>query len=133
MYDRKGEFFMKIAVACDENQQCSHFGHSDHFAIFETDGERISAEEHIPNPGHRPGFLPNMLGDLGVDVMIAGSMGGGASEIFRQRQIPVIVGAIGNAREAVERYLRGALKSTGVICHEHQHAGSCGHEGHCEH
>ena len=53
-------------------------------------------------------------------------MGGGAVEIFNERNVEVIVGAQGDARAAVEAYLRGELESTGSICHEHQHAGECG-------
>ena len=53
-------------------------------------------------------------------------MGGGAVEIFNERNIEVIVGAKGNAKAAVEEYLEGSLKSTGSVCHEHQHHDECG-------
>lgn len=53
-------------------------------------------------------------------------MGGGAVEIFNERNIEVIVGAKGNAKAAVEAYLEGYLKSTGSVCHEHQHHDECG-------
>ncbi|HPR76564.1 MAG TPA: dinitrogenase iron-molybdenum cofactor, partial [Oscillospiraceae bacterium] len=52
--------------------------------------------------------------------------GGGAVEIFNERNIEVIVGAEGSAREAVENYLKGDLKSTGSVCHQHEHADECG-------
>ena len=58
-------------------------------------------------------------------VIIAGGMGGGAVEIFNERNIEVIVGAEGDAKVAVEAYLRGDLRSTGSICHEHEHVGKC--------
>lgn len=51
--------------------------------------------------------------------------GGGAVEIFNERGVEVILGAQGDARAAAEAYLRGELKSTGSICHEHQHEDSC--------
>jgi hypothetical protein len=38
----------------------------------------------------------------------------------------VIMGASGAAKAAVEAYLQGKLHSTGSICHEHQHADTCG-------
>jgi predicted Fe-Mo cluster-binding NifX family protein len=53
-------------------------------------------------------------------------MGGGAVEIFNERNVVVITGASGDAREAVEQYLAGRLQSTGSICHEHQHHDECG-------
>lgn len=117
---------MKIAVACMGKQVGGHFGHCENFTIFEAKNGKIASENSIPNPGHRPGFLPNFLGDMGVEVIIAGGMGGGAVEIFNERRIEVIVGAEGDARAAVESYLGGALKSTGSVCHEHAYEDECG-------
>ena len=53
-------------------------------------------------------------------------MGGGAIEIFNEKNIEVIVGASGNAKAMTEAYLQGSLKSTGSVCHEHQHHDECG-------
>ena len=117
---------MKIAVASMGNTVAGHFGHCENFNIYESADGAVSSAASIPNPGHRPGFLPNFLGDMGVEVIIAGGMGGGAVEIFNERNIEVIVGAEGDARSAAESYLRGELKSTGSICHEHEHAHECG-------
>lgn len=113
---------MKIAVASMGNVVAGHFGHCENFNIYECADGRVTAEQSLPNPGHKPGFLPNYLGDMGVEVIIAGGMGSGAVEIFNERNIEVIVGAQGDAKAAVESYLRGELKSTGTVCHEHQHA-----------
>jgi len=117
---------MKIAVASEGKMVTGHFGHCENFNIFEEKDGKIINSSSIPNPGHRPGFLPNYLGDLGVNVIISGGMGGGAVEIFNERNIEVITGATGFANNAVESYLKGDLKSTGSICHEHQHHGDCG-------
>lgn len=112
---------MKIAVACEREMVTSHFGHCENFNIYETEGNKIVRAESVNNPGHRPGFLPNFLNDRGVNVIISGGMGGGAVEIFNEKGIEVITGARGNAKIAAEEYLKGNLKSTGSICHEHQH------------
>jgi predicted Fe-Mo cluster-binding NifX family protein len=48
-------------------------------------------------------------------------MGGGAIDIFNERNVEVITGASGNARLAAEQYIKGELKSTGSVCHQHQH------------
>ncbi|NCC69113.1 MAG: dinitrogenase iron-molybdenum cofactor [Clostridia bacterium] len=117
---------MKIAVASEGSQVTGHFGHCDSFILFDAENETIIREEAIPNPGHRPGFLPNFLADRGVNVIISGGMGGGAVEIFNERNVEVIVGASGEARAAAEQYLKGELKSTGSVCHEHQHHDECG-------
>lgn len=121
---------MKIAVASMGNVVAGHFGHCENFNIFDIENNAIVNHESIANPGHKPGFLPNFLGDLGVNVIIAGGMGEGAVNIFNARNIEVIMGATGVAQEAVERYLRGELKSTGSICYEHQHEGECGGHHH---
>ena len=111
----------KIVVACDGTNVTGHFGHCELFRFFDTENGAVLSEEAVPNPGHRPGFLPNFLGDRGAEVVICGGMGKGADEIFRARNIETITGASGDAREAVERYLRGELKTAGVICQHHHH------------
>jgi len=117
---------LKIAVASENEMVTGHFGHCVNFNIFETQNDRIVKSESIANPGHKPGFLPNFLNDMGVQVVISGGMGGGAIDIFNEKGIEVIVGASGDAEAAVEAYLTGTLKSTGSVCHEHQHHDECG-------
>lgn len=63
---------------------------------------------------------------MGVNVIISGGMGGGAIEIFNEKGIEVNTGAKGSAEAAENSYLQGALKSTGSVCHEHQHHDECG-------
>ncbi len=117
---------MKIAVASEEAMVTGHFGHCVNFNIYNTEDSKIVSSESIPNPGHKPGFLPNFLNDMGVKVIISGGMGAGAIDIFNEKQIEVIVGATGVAKDAVEAYLRGELKTTGSVCHEHEHHDTCG-------
>lgn len=116
----------KIAVASEQTMVTEHFGHCENFMIFDTENGAIVKSESVPNPGHKPGFLPNYLGELGVGVIISGGMGGGAVQIFNERGIEVVTGARGSAEDAVKRYLTGELVSSGSICHEHQHHDECG-------
>ncbi len=116
----------KIAVASENDKVAGHFGHCMNFNIYEVENGKIVKHESIPNPGHRPGFLPNFLNDMGVNVIISGGMGAGAVEIFNEKGIEVITGASGNAINVSEEYLMGKLKSAGSICHEHQHHDECG-------
>lgn len=118
---------MKIAVASDNGMVTGHFGHCESFSIFETENNQIVKSESIPNPGHKPGFLPNFLNDIGVNVIISGGMGGGAIQIFNEKGIDVITGATGQAKDAAELYAQGKLKTSGSVCHEHQHHDECGH------
>ena len=117
---------IKIAVASEDEMVTEHFGHCVNFNVFEAENNQIVKSESIPNPGHRPGFLPSFLNDMGVNVVISGGMGGGAIDIFNAKNIEVIVGASGNDKAAAEAYLQGSLKSTGSICHEHKHHDECG-------
>ncbi len=121
---------MKIAVACSGENIWGHFGHCENFNIYDVVDGAIATEVSVPNPGHRPGFLPNFLADQGVEVIIAGGMGGGAVEIFNERNVEVVVGAEGNAKAAVEAYLAGELHSIGSVCHNHEHADECGGHHH---
>jgi len=116
---------MKIAVASEGSMVTGHFGHCENFNIFEAENGKIISAKSIPNPGHRPGFLPNYLNDLGVNVIISGGMGGGAVEIFNEKGIEVITGASGEALFVTLLYLQGELESTGSVCHEHQHHNEC--------
>jgi predicted Fe-Mo cluster-binding NifX family protein len=111
---------MKIAVACEKNMVTEHFGHCENFIIYDSADGTVTEKNVLANPGHKPGFLPNYLNDLGVNVIISGGMGGGAIEIFNEKNIEVIVGACGNADDAVDAYLKGELKSTGEEC-DHNH------------
>lgn len=115
----------KIAVASENDMVAEHFGHCANFNIFDTKNDQIVKGESIPNPGHKPGFLPNYLWEMGVNVVISGGMGGGAIEIFNEKGIEVIVGVTGEAKTAAEKYLQGTLKSTGSVCREHKHHGEC--------
>lgn len=117
---------MKISVAAMGKTIAHHFGHCENFIFFDTENGKIISEEVVPNPGHRPGFLPNFLADRGAKVIITGGMGGGAVDIFNERDVEVILGAEGDPRTAVEAYLRGELKSTGSVCHEHEMENECG-------
>ncbi len=117
---------MIIAVASEKETVAGHFGHCENFNLFKVEGGKIAEKNSLPNPGHRPGFLPNYLYEQGVNVIIAGGMGGGAVEIFNEREIEVIVGVSGDAEEAVKAYIKGELETTGAVCHEHAHHGECG-------
>lgn len=116
---------MKIAIACEGKNITEHFGHCSNFLIFDVKDQEIKNEISIPNPGHKPGFLPNFLADKGVNVIISGGMGGGAVSIFNERNVEVILGASGDAKNAVLDYINGKLKSTGSICHQHHRHDEC--------
>ena len=117
---------MKIAVASEGKMVSGHFGHCEGFNIYQAEGTEILSNEFIANPGHTPGFLPKFLHEQGVDVIISGGMGGAAIDLFNHNNIQVVTGAQGLAEENAKKFISGELKSTGSICHEHQHHHECG-------
>lgn len=116
----KEKNMIKIAVASEGEFVTEHFGHCENFNIYESENGKITKSDSVKNPGHKPGFLPNFLNDLGVNVIISGGMGGGAVDIFNEKGIEVIVGVKGSAKDAARAYLNKQLKSTGTICN-HNH------------
>lgn len=116
---------MKIAVASDGMNVSAHFGHCEEFMVFESEKGLIKTESALKNPGHKPGFLPNFLNENGVQVIISGGMGGAAVDIFNSHNIEVVIGAAGTAKDMAVKYLKGELKSTGSVCHEHEHSDEC--------
>ncbi|MFA6796219.1 MAG: NifB/NifX family molybdenum-iron cluster-binding protein [Bacilli bacterium] len=110
---------MKVAVAISENKVSQHFGFCELFRVYNISEGKIVSKEDIANPGHKPGFLPAFLNNKGVEVIIAGGMGGSAVDLFNENKIEVILGISGDSDVAVEKYIAGDLESTGSICHEH--------------
>ena len=117
---------IKIAVASEGGAVTAHIGHCRNFNLYDAEEGRLVSSNSIPNPGHKPGFLPVFLHEQGVNVIISGGMGAAAVDLFNQQDIQVVVGAQGDAREAAQAYLEGKLISTGSICHEHQSHDECG-------
>ncbi|MFA5036727.1 MAG: NifB/NifX family molybdenum-iron cluster-binding protein [Candidatus Izemoplasmatales bacterium] len=116
---------MKIAIASQQGAVCPHFGYCEEFVLFYIEDGQIVRRESLPNPGHRPGFLPVFLKDHGVEVIIAGGMGSGAVDLFHQYRIQVITGISESLDSSIQKWLKGELVSSGSVCHEHQHHGSC--------
>lgn len=116
---------MKIALAIDNNQISQHFGHCQGFHVVEIEGNEISSEGFLENPGHRPGFLPQYLSEQGIKVIIAGGMGQMAQKLFVENGIDVITGARGSIKDTIDMYLKKELKSTNEVCRDHEHKDQC--------
>lgn len=121
---------MKIAVASEGNLVTQHFGHCANFNIFDIKEGKITGSISMQNGDHAHGCVPDFLTESGVKLIITGGIGGGAVENLKRKGIEVITGASGDAKAAAETYLSGALKSTGVLCSEHDAHHGHGHEGH---
>ncbi len=116
---------MLLAIAMDGSEVSQHFGHCEGFELVNIEEGKVSSRSTIPNPGHRPGFLPVFLSEKGVDLIIAGGMGGAAQQLFRERGIEVCTGARGSIDGVIDDYLNGRLVSDNSTCREHGFEGQC--------
>jgi ATP-binding protein involved in chromosome partitioning len=108
---------LKVAIPLAEGRLCNHFGHCEKFAVIQVrEGLMGEKELHTPPP-HDPGVIPRWLGDLGVNLIIAGSMGQRALSLFAEKGIKVITGSPSQEPEAlVQGYLAGTLVGGPNVC-----------------
>jgi ATP-binding protein involved in chromosome partitioning len=110
---------MRFAVPVTGGTVSPHFGHCEHFALFDIDeqSKKILRKELVASPGHQPGLLPEWLAEQGVSLVIAGGMGSRAQSLFQQNRIGVVTGIMESDPErAVLSYLNGALATGPNIC-----------------
>jgi predicted Fe-Mo cluster-binding NifX family protein len=108
--------YSKLAIATDANLVAPHFGHCPTFTILTVSDNQVKAKKSIPNPGHKPGFLPRYLADLGIDCIITGGIGGNAEALFAERGIRVIGGVQGPVDDVVAAHLAGRLQPGESLC-----------------
>ena len=99
----------KAAIATDGSEVAAHFGHCPHYTLIHAVDGQIEKQETVPNPGHKPGFLPRYLAELGIDIMIAGGMGMNAQELFAEHSIKTITGVSGRVEDVAKQYIEGRL------------------------
>ncbi|MGC9399672.1 MAG: NifB/NifX family molybdenum-iron cluster-binding protein [Anaerolineae bacterium] len=117
---------MRIAVSADNAQglesiAAHHFGRCPYYVFVDLDGHEIKNVETLRNPyyeDHRPGAVPQLIHEHGVDVMLAGGMGRRAITLFERYGIETYTGASGTVRRAIEQYLGGTLEDARP-CKEH--------------
>ena len=123
---------MKIAVSYANGEVFQHFGKTEFFKIYETEGKRILSGQVVPTDGIGHEALAEFLKGRGVEVVICGGLGDGAMSALENAGIEVCSGAQGDTDLAVDSYLKGQLVSTGTNCDHHHHedasegCGGCG-------
>jgi predicted Fe-Mo cluster-binding NifX family protein len=121
---------MKIALPSNGSNIDEHFGHCQSFTLFDIDDEKkIVSEETLTPPagcGCKSNIIPQLAG-MGVSVMLAGNMGGGAANMLAQSGIAVVRGRSGDVREAVQEFLAGNVDDSGATCQSHGSGGCPGH------
>jgi len=110
---------MRVAIPVCEGVLSMHFGHCEKFAMVDVDEglKTIVGTTAVESPPHEPGLLPGWLAERGVNLVIAGGMGGRAQQLFADAGVKVIVGATSAAPESVVLdYLAGNLVTGANVC-----------------
>ncbi|MBE6962143.1 MAG: peptidylprolyl isomerase [Ruminococcaceae bacterium] len=128
---------MKIAVTFENGEVFQHFGHAEHFKLYEVEAGQIISGEVVDTDGSGHDAVASFLAEQAVNVLICGGIGDGAQSALSSYGIEICSGAAGDADAAVKAWLNGELESAGVNCdhHDHDHGEeegcSCGCSGGC--
>jgi Mrp family chromosome partitioning ATPase/predicted Fe-Mo cluster-binding NifX family protein len=107
----------KAAIPMAGGALTNHFGHCEQFSIIEVQDGVIQNQQTITPPPHEPGLLPRWLGQLNVNLVIAGGMGARAIDLFSQQNIKVITGApCLTPEQLIHQYLTNALMTGANVC-----------------
>ncbi|MCU0227026.1 MAG: hypothetical protein MUF01_05265 [Bryobacterales bacterium] len=110
---------MRIAIPTSSGELNPHFGKCTVFAIIDCDTAKstLLKMELVEAPPHEQGLLPRWLQQLGVDLVIAGRLGGRAQERLQGLEIPFITGAPTLAPDVLVRsFLNGSLVCQSEAC-----------------
>lgn len=114
---------MILAIPYENGEVFQHFGKSKEFQLFEIENGAIQSERVISNEGSGHSALADLLGKLGVTVLICGGIGDGAKQALSNWGIRVLAGVQGEVKQVVQDYLADRLVVTeGATCnHHHEH------------
>lgn len=119
---------MKIAVTYQNGTIFQHFGHSEHFKVYDVENGKIMSSQVVDTNGQGHGALSEFLAKQGVTVLICGGIGAGAQNALAEAGIQIFGGVSGMADDAVHAYLAGNLKfNADVHCSHHDHGHEEGH------
>ncbi len=109
------------------SQVAAHFGHAPFFTILDVDNDfKVKNVKVLQNQmtgdAHRPGMVPRMLMNEGVNMLITGALGQRAFQLFESNNIAVVPNAMNITVEtAFNEYLSGNLKAHGSYNMETHH------------
>lgn len=119
---------MKIAVTYENGNIFQHFGHTAAFKLYEVENGKVISAQVIDTNGSGHGALAGLLSQQDVQMLICGGIGGGARFALAEAGIVVYGGVCGDADEAVELFLAGALNyDPNARCSHHDHHHGEGH------
>ena len=113
---------MKIAVPVSQGVLSPHFGHCEVFALFaiDPDTKQIVECQTVTPPPHEPGVLPQWLGEMEVNLVLAGGIGPQAQNLLAEKGVKSIAGCPSLEPEAVvKQYLNSSLSTSDNSCNHH--------------
>jgi ATP-binding protein involved in chromosome partitioning len=114
------EAFMRIALPVSRNKVAGHFGHPEHFLIFDVDEQGQGPVSRLDPPPHEHGVIPRWLLAQGADVVLAQRMGPGARRLLEEGGATVLTGLPPREPEwLVREFIAGRLRDE---------PSSCGHQ-----
>lgn len=120
---------MIIAIPTNNGIVDSHFGHSEYHTIV-TLGEdnQMEKKEVFKSPqgcGCKSN-LPQILSNMGVNVMLAGNMGAGALMKLNESGIKVYRGCQGDVDALINDFIENKIIDSGIGCTSHEEGHECG-------
>lgn len=120
----------KIAIPTNKGMVDDHFGHCKYYTIYSIDDNKnIRHKETLPSP-NGCGCKSNIaseLKNLGVTIMLAGSMGNGAYKVLEESSINTVRGCSGPIEDVLNRYLNNQLIDSGYACLHVEENHTCQH------
>ena len=121
----------KIAVPIGENNQVDdHFGHCKYFNIYTIHDDNKTIEVQTLPSTEGCGCKSNIAGVLakeGVQLMLAGGIGGGAINVLNRSNIDVVRGCSGDVESLIKAYINGEIIDSGETCSSHKNPHECSH------
>jgi predicted Fe-Mo cluster-binding NifX family protein len=115
---------MKVAIPSHSGKVDDHFGHCEYFQVFTTNNSKEIIHEELlasPNGCGCKSNIVEKLSEIGVKVMLAGNIGGGAVNKLSEHGIAVVRGCSGDVKTVLSEWLNGNIKDNGEMCKEHEH------------
>jgi len=121
---------LKIAAAYEDGRIFQHFGQSPSFKVYTIENDAVVGTDLVIPERDMHCAMGGWLAQNGVEALICGGIGQGAINALASVGVQVYNGVQGNADDAVQAYLSGALSfDPNAQCHDHEHS----HEGSCAH
>ncbi len=98
-----------------------HFGRVPNYTIVDMGEKKICVVSNTSSHKGGKGYPPEIMKENDVDVMICRDIGSRAVSIFKEMGIKVFIGAKGTAKNALDDFKEGRLKSadTEHVCRGH--------------